>query len=275
MTGGFEFGADSPDDTLGSRRDPITSDGAARDDGDAANATVDADHGTGAEPVVPADLIAEAEPGTTPDSTTTSDFTSAATPTHGDPVVDDPAADDPELTRLLYDGEVVESSVAVDGGRLVRTSHRLLVHTPGTDGRTLAVVQRPNVEGIRVVTSGRGGYVSPALKAVLVGGILVAAGATVPLDGMADVAPSASGAGATGMGGTVALLGSLLSAIALLDDALRVIGALALLVGVALLGLYLRSRKREVVVSVAGDDDLRVSAADVAEGDVARLMPES
>ncbi|QLG29267.1 hypothetical protein HUG10_17780 [Halorarum halophilum] len=266
MTGGFEFGADSPDDTLGSRLDPTASDG-----DDAANASVDTHHGTDSESVAPTDLIAEAEPGATSDPAVDSNRATTSTASANA----DPAADDPELTKLLYDGEVVEASVPVDGGRLVRTSHRLLVHTPGTDGRTLAVVQRPNVEGIRVVASGRGGYVAPALKAILVGGVLVAAGATVPLDGMADVAPSASGAGATGMGGTVALLGSLLSAIALLDDVLRVVGALALLVGVALLGLYLRSRKREIVVSVAGDEDLRVSAADVAEGDVARLVPES
>ena len=187
---------------------------------------------------------------------------------------DGSAAPDPELAELLYAGERVEATLDVDGGRLVRTSHRLLVHTPDADGRTLAVVQRPNVEGLSAATSGRAGFVSPALKAILVGVILVGAGATVPVDGMASTAPSAGGAGATGMGGTVALLGQLLSWLSVLDDLLRLLGALVMLVGVALLGLYLRSRRREVVVSVAGDEDLRLPAADVTAEDVARLAPD-
>ena len=233
MTGGFEFGDDASDD---SRSSPSPPDSSAADGGVAAG-------------------------GRTSDD-------SLETVGRGDARH---AGDDPELAKLLYEGEAAEAILAVDGGRLVRTRHRFLAHTPDADGRTLAVVQRPNVEDVTVATSGDGRYLSPALKAVLVGGVLVAAGVTVPVDGMASAVPA--GAGAAGIGGTLALLGRLLSVVSLLDDGLRLLGALAMLVGVALLGLYLRSRTREVVVSVAGEEDLAVPAADVAEDDVAALSP--
>ncbi|QLG63589.1 hypothetical protein [Halorarum salinum] len=180
---------------------------------------------------------------------------------------------DRELAALLYDGESVEAAVPVEDGRLVRTSHRLLAHTPEGDGRTLAVVQRPNVEGVTVAASGSGWLVSPAVKTLLAGGLLLGAGLTVPVDGFADAAPSGSGANAAGLGGTMAVLAGVLEAVALVDEALRVLGATTLLVGVALLGLYLRSREREFVVAVAGGDDLRVPAGTGSESDAGRIEP--
>ncbi|WP_313691589.1 hypothetical protein [Halorarum halobium] len=239
MAGGFEFGDDDASDT--------------------ATAPIDVD--------APADLEPPDDRRPSPSTPTASDASGPRT-SDGDRAERDP---DPELDALLYDGETAEASVPLDDGRLVRTSHRLLLYTPETDGRTLTVVQGPNVEDVSLSASGRGAYVSPALKSVLVGGVLLAAGSVVPVDGMAGAAPSSAGAGATGMGGTITLLGDVMGVIALLDDALRTLGALVLLGGVALLGLYLRSRKREVVVSVAGDEDLTLPAGGVTEADVARV----
>lgn len=191
-----------------------------------------------------------------------------------DSPVGNSVASDSAVESLLYDGETVAERVPIDDGSLVLTSHRLLAFTPDSDGRTLEVVHRPNVEAVTVASSARSGYLPPALKALLVGALLVGVGATIPVDGVADAAPTAGGASAPGLGQTIGVLGALLSAVALIDDVLRLLGALVLLGGVALLGLYLRSRKRVVVVSVAGGDDSRFRAANVTADDVARLAPE-
>ncbi len=104
---------------------------------------------------------------------------------------------------LLYDGEVIEADVRLDRGGVVVTSHRVLVFTPDREGSNYRQVDRPNVEGVDVTTSGDWSFLELGVKALVVGVVLVAAGMTVSLDSLVATsrwtaavprAPSVSGA---------------------------------------------------------------------------------
>ncbi|WP_434530321.1 hypothetical protein ACODNH_11885 [Haloarcula sp. NS06] len=85
---------------------------------------------------------------------------------------------------LLYDGEVIEADVRLDRGGVVVTSHRVLVFTPDREGSNYRQVDRPNVEGVDVTTSGDWSFLELGVKALVVGIVLVAAGMTVSLDSL-------------------------------------------------------------------------------------------
>lgn len=163
---------------------------------------------------------------------------------------------------LLYDGEAIEAQVRVGAGGVVVTSHRLLAFTPEREGANYRQVDRPNVEGAEYRTSGEFEFLQQAVKALVVGAVLVVAGTTVSLDGMVSSISLDSGgaASAVGIGGMLGLLQSLLSLLAQLDDLMRLFGGLALAFGVVVLAVYLWSRERMLVVSVAGDDDIELPA---------------
>lgn len=163
---------------------------------------------------------------------------------------------------LLYDGESTVESVAVGGSRAVVTTHRLLAFAPDRDPR-FQEVARPNVTGVTVETSGATGWLRRAARAGAWGVGLLVASALASFDGALS-APRGDVMDA------LAFLRVLFAALALLDDALRVAGAVLLLAAVAFLGRYLRSRERAVVVAVSGGDDVRLPAAD-ADGAAAAL----
>lgn len=157
---------------------------------------------------------------------------------------------------LLYDGESVVESVDADAGRsrVVVTTHRVLAFTPDHDPR-FHEVARPNVTGVAVEAVGAAGQLRRAARLGAWGVGLVVAGVLVPLD---SALAGVSDLGGASAGGALSFLGALLAALALLDDALRAIGALLLLVAAALLALYVWSRQPTVVVAVSGHDDLEV-----------------
>ncbi|MDS0282097.1 hypothetical protein [Haloarcula onubensis] len=163
---------------------------------------------------------------------------------------------------LLYDGESIRETVPVGSGGVVVTSHRLLAFTPDREGPNYHQVDRPNVEGATCRTSGDFGFLQQAVKALVVGAVLLAAGMTVSLDGMVSGISLDSGgaASAVGIGGMMGLLQSMLSLMAQLDDLLRIFGGLALALGVVVLAVYVWSRERLLVVSVAGGDDIELTA---------------
>ncbi len=168
---------------------------------------------------------------------------------------------------LLYDGEHVASSFDVGEGGVVITSHRLLAFTPDGEGANYRYVDRPNVVGVERTTRGSGTFLTPAVKALVVGAILLIAGQVVSLDDMVGTVEIES-TGAMGLGGFFGLMQSLLTAVAMLDELMTLLGALVLLVAVALLGLYARTRTDLLVVEVAGEDDLELPAGP-DDGDVA------
>ena len=174
---------------------------------------------------------------------------------------------------LLYEGESVRETVPVGAGGVVVTSHRLLAFTPDREGANYRQVDRPNVEGATCRTSGEFQFLQQAVKALVVGAVLVAAGMTVNLEGMVSGISLDSGgaASAVGIGGMLGLLQSMLSLLAQLDDLLRIFGGLALAFGAVVLAVYLWSRERMLVISVAGDEDIELSAPD-DEGVVEQLQ---
>jgi hypothetical protein len=163
---------------------------------------------------------------------------------------------------LLYDGEVIEADVRLDRGGIVVTSHRVLVFTPDREGSNYRQVDRPNVEGVDLTTRGDWSFLELGVKALVVGVVLVAAGMTVSLDSLVGNVSLDSGgaASAVGIGGMLGMLQSMLTLMAQLDDLMRLFGGLALAFAAVVLGVYLWSRDRLLVVRVAGDDDIELTA---------------
>ncbi|EMA19587.1 MULTISPECIES: hypothetical protein [Haloarcula] len=181
---------------------------------------------------------------------------------------------------LLYDGEVIEADVRLDRGGVVVTSHRILVFTPDREGSNYRQVDRPNVEGVDVTTSGDWSFLELGVKALVVGVVLVAAGMTVSLDSLVSNVSLDSGgaASAVGIGGMLGMLRTMLSLMAQLDDLLRLFGGLALAFAAVVLGVYLWSRDRLLVVRVAGDDDIELAAPEdesIVERIEAAIVPEA
>ncbi|MDS0221732.1 hypothetical protein NDI54_10285 [Haloarcula sp. S1AR25-5A] len=179
---------------------------------------------------------------------------------------------------LLYDGEVIEADVRLDRGGVVVTSHRVLVFTPDREGSNYRQVDRPNVEGVDVTTSGDWSFLELGVKALVIGVVLVAAGTTVSLDSLVSNVSLDSGgtASAVGIGGMLGMLQTMLTLMAQLDDLMRLFGGLALAFAAVVLGVYLWSRDRLLVVRVAGDDDIELTAPDdesVVERIEAAIVP--
>jgi len=181
---------------------------------------------------------------------------------------------------LLYDGEVIEADVRLDRGGVVVTSHRVLVFTPDREGSNYRQVDRPNVEGVDVTTSGDWSFLQLGTKALVVGVVLVAAGMTVSLDSLvSDVSLDGGGAAsAAGIGGMLGMLQTMLTLMAQLDDLMRLFGGLSLAFAAVVLSVYLWSRDRLLVVRVAGDDNIELTAPDdesVVERIEAAIVPSA
>jgi len=165
--------------------------------------------------------------------------------------------------ELLYDGESVQRAVRVGDGGVAVTSHRVLAFTPDRDGANFRQVDRPNVDGVEVRTGGQFRFLMQAVKAILIGAILVAAGMTLSFDDLVgNVSLDAGGgaASAVGLGQIMGLLETMLTLFTLLDDLLLLFGGLALALGAAVLAVYLWSRETLLVISVAGGEDIELTA---------------
>lgn len=172
------------------------------------------------------------------------------------------------LQRSCYGGEVLEAAVPAGGGAVGVTSHRVLVLTPDGPGRRFRAVDRPNVLGVAAGTSGptshrdRGGLTGVAAVVLLV------AGRVIDLGGL--VQPIEAPAG-TGLGGLFALVEGMIATLALVDEALTMLGLVALLVAFGSLGWWLRERDRVIELDVAGGDSVRVPVARSEIGGVERI----
>jgi len=158
---------------------------------------------------------------------------------------------------LLYQGETVVESVDLEGNGVVVTSHRVLALTPDLDGPNYRHVDRPNVTGVRVETVGASRWLERTLRPFVFGLVLLVGGWVLDLDGLTSGLGTAEtdAASQTGVGGIVSMAEGLGRALALLDEALLVGGALCFLLVALFLGLYVRSRTRRLTLVVAGDDD--------------------
>lgn len=192
----------------------------------------------------------------------------------GDPERDHGGVGD-RIRSLLYAGEEPRAAVPVADGYLVATTHRLLVYTPRGDGVNLEVVKGPNATAISHDASGNAQLLQPIVYTVGGGLLLVVLGTVLNLQGMSDAVPSMEGSGGVGVGNILAQIASVLSLVGLIDELMAVAGALALLLGTALTGAYLYTRRSEVVVSVAGESDVRIDAGSTTERETEAFAEEA
>lgn len=167
---------------------------------------------------------------------------------------------------LLYAGEDVIARVGRGPDEVVVTTHRVLAFTPERDGPNFDAVDRPNVSSVDFEATGRTWFVVQGLKALAIGALLVAAGLVVDLGGIfGDV--SLDNANAVGAGGVLGMLDLLQTAMSLANEALLAVGGLFVLLGLVAMGAYWTTRTTDLVVAVAGDEDLRLDGEGFSESD--------
>jgi hypothetical protein len=174
---------------------------------------------------------------------------------------------------LLYDGEEIRDSVDVETSTVVVTSHRVLVFTPDGDSSNFRQVDRPNIDGVSTGTRNETNRLARGVRYGVVGTVLVIAGAVIDLDSLLDgVSSAGQSTGGLGLGGVMGTLQSMIALLTRLDELLQVVGALVLVLSVALLAAYWHTRERTLVIEVAGDDDIHVPRPAGVSGLVDRLQ---
>jgi hypothetical protein len=188
---------------------------------------------------------------------------------------------------LLFDGESIDRTVSLGDNRIVVTSHRLLAFTPTTGDENYRQVDIPNVSDVRAGHDGEDTLVARAVQVILSGAILLAVGVLFDFDSIVPTdafAGAGEGAGQLGIGGLMGMMQQLLALIAMIDDIARAFGALLVLLGVVIVAVYLLTRDRVIVVSVAGDatditvppgEDASENAVEDAVGELETVLFES
>jgi hypothetical protein len=162
-----------------------------------------------------------------------------------------------ELERMRRSDEPLEAVVEAGNATLAVTEQRLLALTPDSDGANFRAVERPNVEAVTSGATGNATHLHRAIRPGILGCVLLGASQFVNLDGVAG-ASTPEGTDQLGLGGLFALLELFLGFLALLDTLLLLGGLGLLCLALVLVAAYGHSRSRELRVSVAGDEDLRV-----------------
>lgn len=169
--------------------------------------------------------------------------------------------------RLCYEGEEITEVIRLGEGGVAVTTHRVMAFSPHADGENFADADRPNVEGVERDEGGDAVWLQRGAKALVVGAIVVVAGAVVDMEAIVgDV--SLTGAGRVGFGGVLEIIQGVLGFLAMLDDLLLLVGGIALLAAAASLGVYLQSRETTLRVAVAGGEDLTVPVEEWPAADV-------
>lgn len=159
------------------------------------------------------------------------------------------------LQRLCYGGESLEAVVPAGSGAVGVTSHRVLALTPNGPGRRFEAVDHPNVLDIEASTSGPTSHRDRSLTAGVGAIALLVAGTLVDLGGLVQPVEAPTGMGLEAL---FAMIEGLVAALALVDEALLLLGLLALLVALGSLAWYLWERNRVIEIHVAGDESIRV-----------------
>jgi len=172
----------------------------------------------------------------------------------------------------LRPGETVAETIPVGSSGIVVTDQRVLAFTPEGEGPNFRAIERPNVESVALRHVGSTGWLEYVGKGALAGVVGVALGLTLDLGGMFALGGvSDEGAGAVGAGGLTRLLGTLNAALDTVDEVLLVGGLLAFAFALGALGMYVESRSHDLVIAVAGDEDLHVRAPSSADDQDRRL----
>jgi hypothetical protein len=170
------------------------------------------------------------------------------------------------VDEMLYDGESVHERLEIESAQVVVTSHRVIAFTPDLDGQNFQQVDRPNVTGVDTGADANDALLSRVISTGAIGLLLVVVGSVIDFDSILGDATLSDGAtsGEMGrMGSVIDTTRSMLDMFAQLDDMMRVVGALALLLAVALFGVYWLGRDSMFVVTTAGEsDDIRLPRPD-------------
>jgi len=159
---------------------------------------------------------------------------------------------------LCFAGERVVERAPLGAGWAAVTTHRVLAYNPAADGRRFEAVDRPNVRGIDVDVSGDPRYPRWGLRAALYGLVGLGGGVALRALNVAGTLSVGETARSAPVGGVLAVTDAVAGAVATLATLLVGGGALLLLVAVALLGRYRRTRDPALVVDRFGDDPVRL-----------------
>ena len=170
------------------------------------------------------------------------------------------------VAALTYAGEEPTATLPVRDGCVVATTHRLLVYTPEGDGANLRAVEAPNVVGFAAGVRGRPTVQRVGVFGVLAGLTGLVAGRLVDFESPADAVPT--DVGVLGVGGLFRTIAGAVALLTLLDEALTLFGAVALLAGGVALAAAVAGRRQTVVVAVAGGPDVQVPAGRTDADDV-------
>ncbi|MFB6103273.1 MAG: hypothetical protein ABEJ73_12015 [Haloplanus sp.] len=161
---------------------------------------------------------------------------------------------------LCYDGERVVAQEPLGEGWAAVTTHRVLAYNPAAEGQRFESVDRPNVSGIDVDASGDRRLLGWGLRAAVYGVAALGGGGALDALNLGATLSVDAGAEAAPVGSVLAVTEALASALALLTTLLLVGGAVTVVVGLGLLGRYLRTRQPALVVERFGADPIRLSA---------------
>lgn len=170
------------------------------------------------------------------------------------------------VAGLTYAGEEPTATLPVRNGHVVATTHRLLVYTPDGDGANLQTVEAPNVVGVATGVRGRPTSRRVGVFGVLAGLTGLVAGRLVNFESPADAVPT--DVDVLGVGGLLQTVADVIALLTLLDEALTLFGAVALLAGGIALAVAAAGRRQTVVVEVAGGPDIQLPAGRTDAGDV-------
>lgn len=170
------------------------------------------------------------------------------------------------VAALTYAGEEPTATLPVRDGLLVATTHRLLVYTPEGDGANLQTVEAPNVVGVGAGVRGRPELRQTGVFGVLAGVAGLLGGRVVSFETPAEAVPT--DVDVLGVGGLLRTVADVVGLLTLLDEALTLFGAVALLAGGVALAAAVTGRRQTVVVVVAGGPDVQVPAGRTDDGEV-------
>ncbi|MFW6435066.1 MAG: hypothetical protein ACOCY1_01665 [Halovenus sp.] len=185
------------------------------------------------------------------------------------------------VEELLYESESVSEVLDIDSSRVVVTSHRVLTFTPEMDGENFQQVERPNVTGVETSAQGRTALAGRSIRYGVYGLVLVLAGVFIDFEALiGDVSFDSEATSQTGASGIVSIADAMLNGMTQIDELMQVVGALVLLVAVAMFAVYWLLRVPTLAIRVAGDGgDIHVQRPEDVDDAIRRLesaiLPES
>lgn len=168
----------------------------------------------------------------------------------------------PCLADMLFEGETIEEEIALSRGTVAVTTHRVLALTGEDDDKRFAHADLPNVRDARLRTRGRVGHLEWAARCGVVGILLLGGGVLFQTKGMFRMLTQAQVSGNPAVAGVGEMLSTVATWLSMLNLLLVFAGLLLAAAALGLVGLYLNTRARELVIEVAGRDSIRVSVED-------------